>query len=230
MSKKKYSIQDLIKIMNDLRTKCPWDKKQTLKSLKNLTIEETYELIEALERENYDEIKEELGDLLLHIVFYSKIASEKKQFNFNDVVNFLIEKLIYRHPHIYSDTKVKGEDDVKKNWEKLKLQKSDKGLLDGVPKNLPTLIKATRVQEKVASVLKDYRKKANIPGFRPGQVPMGLVKKQYGKSIMVDEVNKLLQESLNNYLVEEKLDILGNPLPKMDGDFNWDAENFSFEF
>jgi len=157
MNKKKYSINDLIKIMNDLRTKCPWDKKQTLKSLKNLTVEETYELIEALDRENYDEIKEELGDLLLHIVFYSKIASEKKQFNFNDVVNLLIEKLIYRHPHIYSDTKVKGEDDVKKNWEKLKLQKSDKGLLDGVPKNLPTLIKATRVQEKVASVGFDFK-------------------------------------------------------------------------
>ena len=116
MKDKKYTIQDLIEIMNDLREKCPWDKKQTLKSLKSLTIEEAYELIEALDKEDYNEIKEELGDLLLHIVFYSKIASEKKQFNFNDVIESLIEKLIYRHPHIYSDTKVNGENDVKKNW------------------------------------------------------------------------------------------------------------------
>lgn len=157
MKDKKYTIQDLIEIMNDLREKCPWDKKQTLKSLKSLTIEEAYELIEALDKEDYNEIKEELGDLLLHIVFYSKIASEKKQFNFNDVIESLIEKLIYRHPHIYSDTKVNGENDVKKNWEKLKSKKSNKGILDGVPNNLPTLIKTSRVQEKVATIGFDFK-------------------------------------------------------------------------
>ena len=152
----KYPIEDLIQIMNDLRDKCPWDKKQTLKSLKSLTIEETYELIEAIDKEDYYEIKEELGDLLLHIVFYSKIASEKNRFDFNDVVKSLIEKLIYRHPHIYSDIKVNNEEDVKKNWEKLKSKKSHKGILDGVPNNLPTLIKTSRVQEKVASMGFDF--------------------------------------------------------------------------
>ena len=157
MKNKQYSIQDLIQIMNDLRDKCPWDKKQTLKSLKSLTIEETYELIEAIDKNDYNEIKEELGDLLLHVVFYSKIASEKNQFNFNDVVESLIKKLIYRHPHIYSDTKVNNEDDVKKNWEKLKSKKSNKGVLDGVPNNLPTLIKTIRVQEKVATVGFDFK-------------------------------------------------------------------------
>lgn len=157
MKYKQYSIQDLIQIMNDLRDKCPWDKKQTLKSLKSLTIEETYELIEAIDKNDYNEIKEELGDLLLHVVFYSKIASEKNQFNFNDVVESLIKKLIYRHPHIYSDTKVNNEDDVKKNWEKLKSKRSNKGVLDGVPNNLPTLIKTIRVQDKVANVGFDFK-------------------------------------------------------------------------
>ncbi len=122
----KYSIEDLIQIMNDLREKCPWDKKQTLDSLKTLTIEEAYELIEAIDKEDYNEIKEELGDLLLHVVFYSKIASEINQFNFDDVIESLIKKLIYRHPHIYSDEKVNNEDDVKKNWEKLKSNGIDK--------------------------------------------------------------------------------------------------------
>lgn len=153
----KYSIEDLIQIMNDLRDKCPWDKKQTLKSLKSLTIEEMYELIEAIDKEDYDEIKEELGDLLLHIVFYSKIASENNRFDFYDVVKSLIEKLIYRHPHIYSDMKVNNEEDVKSNWEKLKSKKSHKGILDGVPNNLPTLIKTSRVQEKVASMGFDFK-------------------------------------------------------------------------
>lgn len=157
MKNMKYPIEDLIQIMNELRDKCPWDKKQTLKSLKSLTIEETYELIEAIDKEDYYEIKEELGDLLLHIVFYSKIASEKNRFDFNDVVKSLIEKLIYRHPHIYSDMKVNNEEDVKKNWEKLKSKKSHKGILDGVPNNLPTLIKTSRVQEKVASMGFDFK-------------------------------------------------------------------------
>ena len=157
MNKKKpYSIDYLIEIMNDLRTKCPWDQKQTLDSLKKLTIEETYELIDAIDKKNFDEIKEELGDLLLHIVFYSKIASEKKKFDFNDVIKTLIEKLIYRHPHVYGDTLVESIDEVKRNWEKLKIKNKKEGLLSGVPKNLPVLIKTNRVQEKVASIGFDF--------------------------------------------------------------------------
>ena len=153
MKNMNYSIEDLIEIMNDLRNKCPWDKKQTLNSLKSLTIEEAYELIEAIDKEDYNEIKEELGDLLLHVVFYSKIASEINQFNFDDVVESLIKKLIYRHPHIYSDEKVNNEDDVKKNWEKLKSKKSNKGILDGVPNNLPTLIRTSRVHVCYSSMV-----------------------------------------------------------------------------
>ena len=119
-------IRRLLNIMDDLRTKCPWDKKQTTQSLKNLTIEEVYELTEAVETGNFENLKEELGDLLLHIVFYSKIASEKKKFNFMDVVNDLCDKLIYRHPHIYGDLVVKNEEEVKLNWENLKSKKTKK--------------------------------------------------------------------------------------------------------
>ena len=163
MNKKKpYSIDYLIEIMNDLRTKCPWDQKQTLDSLKKLTIEETYELIDAIDKKNFDEIKEELGDLLLHIVFYSKIASEKKKFDFNDVIKTLIEKLIYRHPHVYGDTLVESIDEVKRNWEKLKIKNKKEGLLSGVPKNLPVLIKTNRVQEKVASIGFDFPNVQNV--------------------------------------------------------------------
>ena len=163
MNKKKpYSIDYLIEIMNDLRTKCPWDQKQTLDSLKKLTIEETYELIDAIDKKNFNEIKEELGDLLLHIVFYSKIASEKKMFDFNDVIKTLIEKLIYRHPHVYGDTLVESIDEVKRNWEKLKIKNKKEGLLSGVPKNLPVLIKTNRVQEKVASIGFDFPNVQNV--------------------------------------------------------------------
>ena len=163
MNKKKpYSIDDLIEIINDLRTKCPWDQKQTLDSLKKLTIEETYELIDAIDKKNFNEIKEELGDLLLHIVFYSKIASEKKKFDFNDVIKTLIEKLIYRHPHVYGDTLAESIDQVKRNWEKLKIKNKKEGLLSGVPKNLPVLIKTNRVQEKVASIGFDFPNVQNV--------------------------------------------------------------------
>ena len=155
-NKNKYSIENLIDVMSELRNKCPWDQKQTLDTLKNLTIEETYELIDAIDRKNYDDIKDELGDLLLHIIFYAKIASEKKKFNFNDVLNSLIEKLIYRHPHIYGEIKVSSIDEVKKNWESLKIKDKNKGILSGVPNHLPSLIKAYRVQDKVASIGFDF--------------------------------------------------------------------------
>ena len=155
-NKNQYSIEDLLDVMSELRNKCPWDQKQTFDTLKKLTIEETYELVDAIDKKKYDDIKDELGDLLLHIVFYSKIASENKKFNFNDVLNSLIEKLIYRHPHVYGEIKVNSIDEVKKNWERLKVKDKNKGILSGVPNHLPSLIKAYRVQDKVASIGFDF--------------------------------------------------------------------------
>ena len=155
-NKNQYSIENLLDVMSELRNKCPWDQKQTFDTLKKLTIEETYELVDAIDKKKYDDIKDELGDLLLHIIFYSKIASENKKFNFNDVLNSLIEKLIYRHPHIYGDIKVSSIDEVKKNWERLKVKDKNKGILSGVPNHLPSLIKAHRVQDKVASIGFDF--------------------------------------------------------------------------
>ncbi|WP_407265397.1 nucleoside triphosphate pyrophosphohydrolase [Tenacibaculum maritimum] len=146
----------LLDIMDELREKCPWDKKQTLESLRHLTIEETYELGDAILDQNLDEVKKELGDVLLHIVFYAKIGSEKKAFDIADVANSIADKLIDRHPHIYGDVKVENEQDVKQNWEKLKLKEGKKSVLEGVPRNLPALVKASRIQDKVAGVGFDW--------------------------------------------------------------------------
>lgn len=142
----------LLDIMDDLREKCPWDKKQTLQTLRHLTLEEVYELSDALMVEDFSEIKKELGDVLLHLVFYAKIGSEKKAFDIADVINALNEKLIFRHPHIYGDTEVKDEEEVKRNWEKLKLKEGNKSILSGVPKGLPSLVKAYRIQDKVKGI------------------------------------------------------------------------------
>ncbi len=148
------AFSKLLDIMDDLREKCPWDKKQTYESLRHLTIEETYELGDAILDKNETEIKKELGDLLLHIVFYAKIGSENKSFDITDVCTAISEKLIYRHPHIYGDVSVQNEEEVKQNWEKLKLKegKGKKSILEGVPKSLPALVKASRIQEKAAAV------------------------------------------------------------------------------
>ncbi|MCG8802910.1 nucleoside triphosphate pyrophosphohydrolase [Tenacibaculum finnmarkense] len=142
----------LLDIMDELREKCPWDKKQTLESLRHLTIEETYELADAILDNDLEEVKKELGDVLLHIVFYAKIGSEKKAFDIADVANSISDKLIHRHPHIYGDVVVKDEEEVKRNWEKLKLKEGKTSVLEGVPKSLPALVKASRIQEKVAGV------------------------------------------------------------------------------
>ncbi|WP_300669160.1 nucleoside triphosphate pyrophosphohydrolase [Soonwooa sp.] len=142
----------LLDIMDDLREKCPWDKKQTFETLRHLTLEETYELSDALLSEDLQEIKKELGDVLLHLVFYSKIGSEKESFDIADVINSLNEKLIFRHPHIYGDTVAEDEETVKQNWEKLKLKEGNKSILSGVPKSLPALIKAYRIQDKVKGI------------------------------------------------------------------------------
>ena len=142
----------LIKIMDELREKCPWDKKQTIETLRQLTIEETYELADAITENNWKEIKEELGDLLLHIIFYAKIGAEKNEFTLQEVINGICEKLIIRHPHIYGDVRVKDEEEVKQNWEKIKLREGKKSVLGGVPKSLPSMVKAMRLQEKSKQV------------------------------------------------------------------------------
>ena len=162
MEEKLKAFERLLIIMDELREKCPWDKKQTIESLRHLTIEETYELADAIMDKDMPNIKKELGDILLHIVFYARIASETNEFNITDVINSLCEKLIHRHPHIYGDVKVNNEEDVKQNWEKLKLKEGNKSVLGGVPVSLPSLIKASRIQEKARAVGFDWE--------NPGQV------------------------------------------------------------
>lgn len=152
MNDKLKAFQRLLDIMDDLREKCPWDKKQTLESLRHLTIEETYELADAIIANDLEELKGEIGDLMLHMVFYSKIASEKGAFDVADVLNAICDKLVHRHPHIYGDVEVKDEEEVKANWEKLKLKEGKKSVLEGVPKSLPALVKATRIQDKVKGI------------------------------------------------------------------------------
>lgn len=152
----------LLDIMDDLREKCPWDKKQTLESLRHLTIEETYELGEAILDNDLEEVKKELGDLLLHIVFYAKIGSETQSFDIADVANQICDKLIHRHPHIYGDVEVKDEEEVKRNWEKLKLKEGKKSVLEGVPKSLPAMVKASRIQDKVKGVGFDWEEPQQV--------------------------------------------------------------------
>ncbi|OSZ80157.1 nucleoside triphosphate pyrophosphohydrolase [Chitinophagaceae bacterium IBVUCB2] len=152
----------LVEIMDDLREKCPWDKKQTIQSLRQMTIEEMYELADAITEEDWKGIKEELGDLLLHIVFYAKIGSEQKQFELDEVINGICEKLISRHPHIYGDVEVNDADDVKRNWEKLKLKEGKKSVIEGVPKSLPATVKAMRLQEKAKQVGFEWDNKEQV--------------------------------------------------------------------
>ena len=156
------SFERLIAIMDELREKCPWDKKQTIESLRQQTLEETYELTEAITEKNWKSLKEELGDLLLHIVFYTKIGSEQEQFTMSDVIEGICNKLISRHPHIYGDVEVNNEEDVKRNWEKLKLKEGKKSAFSGVPKALPSLIKAMRLQEKAKQVGFEWENKEQV--------------------------------------------------------------------
>ncbi|NNE77519.1 MAG: nucleoside triphosphate pyrophosphohydrolase [Pricia sp.] len=152
----------LLTIMDELRDQCPWDKKQTMQSLRHLTIEETYELGDAILEEDLEEVKKELGDVLLHIVFYAKIGSETNDFDITDVCNDICAKLINRHPHIYGNVKVANDEDVKRNWENIKLKEGKKSVLEGVPNGLPALVKANRIQDKVAGVGFDWEKPEQV--------------------------------------------------------------------
>jgi XTP/dITP diphosphohydrolase len=143
-------------IVKKLRVECPWDRKQTMDSLKSATLEETYEVIESIDDKNYDELKKELGDLLLHVLFYSSIAEDEKLFNINDVIDSITEKLIRRHPHVFGDTKVTGSEEVKVNWEKIKMQEGRESVIAGVPKHLPSLQRAERLQDKASKVGFDW--------------------------------------------------------------------------
>lgn len=156
------AFERLLAIMQDLRTQCPWDKKQTMETLRHLTIEETYELSDAILEGDMSEIKKELGDLMLHLVFYAKIGSETNDFNIADVLNGICEKLINRHPHIYSDTIAETEEQVKQNWEQIKLKEGNKSVLSGVPSSLPALVKASRIQEKARGVGFDWEEKEQV--------------------------------------------------------------------
>lgn len=162
MDKRLEEFKRLLDIMDELRAKCPWDKEQTMESLRHLTIEETYELADSILEGKYTDIKKELGDILLHIVFYSKIASEQKQFDIADVISSLCDKLIFRHPHVFGTVNVRNSDDVKTNWEELKIKEGNKTILGGVPVSLPALVKAHRIQDKVRSVGFDWEKPEQI--------------------------------------------------------------------
>jgi len=162
MDKRLEGFKRLLDIMDELREKCPWDKKQTIDSLRHLTIEETYELVDAIIDNDKEEIKKELGDLLLHIVFYSKIASETGDFDITDVLNSISDKLIERHPHIFGDVEANDAETVSKNWEKIKLKSGKKSVLEGVPSSLPALVKAYRIQAKVKGVGFDWEKPEQV--------------------------------------------------------------------
>ena len=156
------SFLDLVEIMDTLREKCPWDKKQTIQSLRSNTIEELYELVDAIIEEDWQGIKEELGDILLHVLFYAKIGTEQGQFTLQDAIEGISKKLIHRHPHIYGDVKADDEETVKKNWEQLKLQEGKKSLLEGVPNSLPSMVKAFRIQQKVKQVGFEWEHKEQV--------------------------------------------------------------------
>ncbi|NRB83662.1 MAG: nucleoside triphosphate pyrophosphohydrolase [Winogradskyella sp.] len=173
------AFERLLIIMDELREQCPWDKKQTMESLRHLTIEEVYELGDAILDKDLDEVKKELGDVLLHIVFYSKIGSETQNFDIADVCHSICDKLVERHPHIYGDVKVENEEDVKRNWEELKLKEGKKSVLEGVPKSLPAMVKANRIQDKVAGVGFDWEKPEQV--FEKVQEELAELKSEIAK-------------------------------------------------
>jgi XTP/dITP diphosphohydrolase len=202
-------IAPLINIMNELREKCPWDKKQTIHTLRQQTIEETFELADAITDKDWKGIKEELGDLLLHIIFYSKIAQEEKQFSLQEVIDDICEKLVKRHPHIYGTVTVKDDEEVKKNWEQIKLSEGKKSVLSGVPKSLPAMVKAMRLQEKAKQVGFEWETKEQV-----------WEKIEEEKSELLEAVN-----SRNNEHIEEEAGDLFFSVINYVRFLNVDAEN-----
>jgi MazG family protein len=200
------AFENLLDMMDELREKCPWDRKQTMESLRNLTVEEVYELGDAILENDKVEIKKELGDVLLHIVFYSKIASETEDFDIADVIDSLCKKLVNRHPHIYGDVKVENEKQVKENWEKIKLKEGNKSVLQGVPKSLPALIKASRIQDKVAGVGFDWEEPSQV--FEKVQEELSELQEE----VKANDLNKIEDEfgdvlfSMINYARFLKID------------------------
>jgi XTP/dITP diphosphohydrolase len=193
-SKEKEQFERLLHIMDELREKCPWDKKQTIETLRPLTIEETYELADAILDKDYENIKKELGDILLHLVFYARIGREEGKFDMAQSIDSLCQKLIHRHPHIYGDVKVENDEQVKENWEKLKLKEGNKSVLAGVPKSLPAMVKATRIQEKARAVGFDWEDKRQV----------------WEK--VNEELGELKDEVENNSSIEKLEDELGDVL------------------
>ena len=187
------SFLRLVGIMDELREKCPWDKKQTIQTLRPLTIEETYELTDAITEDDWEGIKEETGDMMLHILFYAKIGAEQNKFTLDEVINGICEKLIVRHPHIYGDVKVNGEEDVKKNWENIKLKEGKKSVLSGVPPSLPAIVKAARIQEKAKQVGFEWENKEDV---------WKKVEEEIG------ELKEAIEESKQSHIEEEFGDVL----------------------
>jgi XTP/dITP diphosphohydrolase len=187
------SFLRLVKIMDELREQCPWDKKQTIHTLRPLTIEETYELADAITDNDWKGVKEELGDLMLHLLFYAKIGAEQNQFTLEEVMNGICEKLIFRHPHIYGDVKVANEEEVKQNWEKLKMKEGKKSVLGGVPPSLPAIVKATRIQEKAKQVGFEWDNREDV--WKKVQEEM-------------DELQEAIQNDDQTHIEEEFGDVL----------------------
>lgn len=193
------AVNRLLDILDELRVKCPWDKKQTFDSLKNLTVEEVYELVDAITEEDTDEMKKELGDLLMHIIFYAKIGSEQSLFDIKDIADSISEKLIFRHPHIYGDVEVSTEKEVLENWEKLKLKEGNRTVLSGVPKALPALIKASRIQQKASGVGFDWNNAPEVWSKVEEEIEEFKVEvAKDNKDLMEDEFGDILF-SLVNY-------------------------------
>lgn len=204
------SFLGLVKIMDELREQCPWDKKQTIDTLRPLTIEETYELADAITDHDWKGIKEELGDLLLHLLFYAKIGSEQNQFTLEEVIDGISAKLVHRHPHIYGDVKVADEEDVKRNWEKLKMKEGKKSVLSGVPPSLPAIVKATRIQEKAKQVGFEWDKKEDV--WKKVEEEMGELQEAVasGKQTDIEEEFGDVLFSLANYARFLQIDAEGS--------------------